>query len=619
MTDLLVGGRRITLDPRALLGIGGEASVYRSDELALKVFHGATQIGGSGGRSAGIAAIEARELALKERKITAFPNGLPHSVVAPIDALRTLDGRFVGYSMRRIDDARPLGELLSGRGRERALLCRVLAGLAESLEALHRRDVRVGDLNDYNVLASPSDLAHYLIDVDSYQFAGLPCTVAHERFLAPELYGVDLGRAPRFEPEHDWYAFAVLLFIAVFGVHPFGGVHPKLNTLLKRATARASIFDPAVRIPRGVPRFEILGDRALDWLRRIFEDGTRERPPREALRLEWSVCSRCGTEHARMRCPNCLGPTALVHASDATQPRQYAADSSRDGWATTAATFSDGRIVAAQWSRSLRYLIVRGERLYDESAHLWLEGFDPARTEVRLAGDKLALLRRDQLLILDREGLRGRHRVASFEGQPQIGAAGGAFYFVSDDSLDCDQEPYRVAPVLGGQTWFAVGERLGIVYYQTATLAFFFTFEPGRPGLRPLTLPARPGRQRLAAHFDGGDSALLEILRTEAGREWLELYYIRGGVVRASRRVPRLGDHGIPPLQSKILRGDHVVCASDEGIVTLRVDGDRGTIERETIISGSDVHVDAATTLLTAPGGAIGAVHSTRIVRLDLA
>lgn len=606
MKRLRFEDRTLEVDEKALLGVGGEANVYRAGEMALKLFHPAGAQGG----------VSQAELRLKEQKVARFPHALPSSVVAPLGALRDADGLFVGYAMPLVENARPLGELFAARQRPRAALSRVLYGLAETLAALHAREVRVGDLNDNNVLVSLDSGRHYLIDVDSYQFAGLPCTVAHERYLDPRLYGIDLGRAPRFEPEHDWYAFAVMLFSSIYGIHPYGGVHPRLNTLLKRATARVSVLDPAVRVPRLVPRWEIIPDRPLAWLQRVFEEGGREQPPQGALRLEWSCCPRCGTEHARLRCPECLtghSPSrGAALAAPASQGMSAATQSTRE-------TLVGGPIVAVAVGATLRYQLYREGRLVDESGRVRLEGFDPATTQIGMAGDKLAVLRGEQLLVLDEGGLRLRQRVASFEGRALVETTRSAVYYVADDTLCCDEEPYRIAPVIGGQTWFAVGERLGIVHYRTATLSFFFTFVPGRVGLRPLSIPTRPGRQRLRACFDRSDGALLEIVREEAGREWLELSYIRGGVVRAHRREPLLGPHGLPALTSKILRADQVVCASDEGIVRLRVDVDRGTIDREAAIPDSERHVDAATSLFDAPGGALCAVHSTRIVRLDLA
>ena len=126
---------------------------------------------------------------------------------------------------------------------------RIFASLAAALDALHALGIVVGDLNDGNVLVVGDEIR--FIDVDSMQFGRWPCPVAHERYLAPELYGVDLSAAPRFLPEHDWYAFLVLLFSALLYVHPFGGVHPKLPTLVRRVAAGVSLLSSLVKRPKG--------------------------------------------------------------------------------------------------------------------------------------------------------------------------------------------------------------------------------------------------------------------------------------------------------------------------------------------------------------------------------
>src|SRR6185369_28895 len=120
-----------------------------------------------------------------------------------------------------------------------ARVTELFRALAAGLTQLHAAGVIAGDLNDGNVLARGAE--PYLIDADSMQLAGLPCPVAHERFLDPRLYGIDLSAKPVFDQGSDWYAFAVMLFNSLLYVHPFGGVHTSLPTPQRRAEARHSL------------------------------------------------------------------------------------------------------------------------------------------------------------------------------------------------------------------------------------------------------------------------------------------------------------------------------------------------------------------------------------------
>ena len=168
-------------------------------------------------------------------------------------------GRVIGYQMPLVARrgglrAARAAQVAAGGALERSLteLFQELHGLVEQL---HQAHVVIGDFNDGNVLFKPSPRPSrprgrggqvFLIDSDSMQFGGYPCPVGHERFLDPKLYGADLSTSPRFDDGTDWYAFAVLLFQSLLSVHPFGGTHPKLATLLRRAEARHSIMQSDV-------------------------------------------------------------------------------------------------------------------------------------------------------------------------------------------------------------------------------------------------------------------------------------------------------------------------------------------------------------------------------------
>jgi hypothetical protein len=164
--------------------------------------------------------------------------------------------------------------LSSKKQREGALDAGVtawLVALGRALEALHRAGV-VGDLNDGNVLGAAAG-APYLIDADSYQFGAHACTVAHERFLDPRLYGVDLERTRALSAETDWYAYAVLAFSVLLCVHPSGGARPSLGALMRRAEARVSVLRPEVTRPKVALSPEIAAERLTGGSRRCSTVG----------------------------------------------------------------------------------------------------------------------------------------------------------------------------------------------------------------------------------------------------------------------------------------------------------------------------------------------------------
>jgi len=318
--NLSASGRRIRLEDRDLLGIGGEGRVFRAGDLALKIFFSMTNA--------------------RKTKLAAFPSGLPDAVVGPRELCTDSRGNVVGFAMRALDGAVDIHRLGQRKWRDANMSANdVLATfreLAATVAALHARSIVVGDLNDGNVVVTrePGTPASqqqrkpqqreplpawrpWLIDADSMQFASFPCVVAHERFLDPRLYGVDLAATRALSPESDFYALAVMLFASLLFVHPFGGAHASYSTMLRRAEARHSVLRGDVKLPHSATRPEVLPDDALHWFTDVFDRDARAPLPPALLTTRFTRCT-CGVEHARRVCPACA---VLVAMSGEPSPR----------------------------------------------------------------------------------------------------------------------------------------------------------------------------------------------------------------------------------------------------------------------------------------------------------
>ena len=304
-TTVLLGKTRVRLEDKDLLGVGGEGRVFRRGDQAIKIFFAMTDA--------------------RRNKLAAFPRGLPPRVVGPLDICTDGKGAVVGYAMRALEGAVDIHRVGQRKWREASHMSAhdvlaVFGELALTVAELHARGVVVGDLNDGNVVLTPpaAPLAApwqpYFIDADSMQFAGFPCTVAHERFLDPRLYGVDLERTSALSRESDFYALAVMLFTSLLFVHPYGGAHASYPTLLRRAEGRHSILRGDVKLPNAAMRPDVLPDDALAWFTRVFDRDAREPLPRALLDARFTRC-HCGVEHARRSCPACAVAVALPAAA----------------------------------------------------------------------------------------------------------------------------------------------------------------------------------------------------------------------------------------------------------------------------------------------------------------
>jgi hypothetical protein len=585
-----LAGKQVKVSDAELLGEGGEARVYRLGRSALKLFHPPADP-------------QARRLlGLKVEKLQRFPQGLPAAVIAPTGVATDRAGHVIGYAMPLVEGADDFGRLANRKWRlavlPNARLLALFTELHAVVTALHGAGVVIGDFNDGNVLFAGE--RPYLIDADSMQFGGLPCPVAHERFLDPRLYGVDLAAAPRFDAGTDWYAYAVLLFQSLLAVHPFGGVHATLATLLRRAEARHSVLRSDVALPRLAVPPKVLPDDLLHWFQAVFERDARQAFPPTLLQLAWSKCA-CGLEHARAVCPEChaLGPLAT---------RQVLR--SRGRCTARTAFETSGRVVAAAMQGGLRYAYEEDGVLRREDGSVIATALGGAHRRVVIAGavtwvadgeGRVEKWKGDRLVERAATACRGT--------TPTLAASTSAAWRQEGAWLIEHESGARVGQVLEGQTWLWAGERLGLGFYRAGGLTVAFLLRAGKAGLKQLTGVAWRGRLVHAdATFDARH-ALLSVVTDDGGRDTVHRWlFDEAGALLAQF-------HGGPAGSAAVL-GGRVVLATDAGLVSLKADS--GHLFEGTQFPDTQSFVSAGDELLANADGSLFAVGARDITQLTL-
>jgi hypothetical protein len=562
--DVWIANKRVRLSEASLLGEGGEARVYCSGDRAVKIFHAPGEE--------------------KARKLAAFPRGLPSEIVAPSEPAYDARGRVIGYAMPAVLGHEELARLANRRWREGAVSnaeVSVLFGhLAHVLARLHAANVVVGDLNDGNVLFSPGTSTLALIDSDSMQFGGFPCAVAHERTLDPVLY----GRALDFTPATDWYAWNVLLFSSLLYVHPYGGVHKALPTLLRRGEARHSILRGDVAWPRGAQHARLLSDELLHHFTRVFDGTAREQAPA----LEWKKCD-CGVEHARSACPEC---------KTVTGPRQALRSSGR---CTARTIFSTaGRVLETALRGGVRYVYEENGTVRREDGSVVLDGPAGAGTRFAIEGAST--------WVGDRHGRLTCVRGGKVVERASTGLRGTVPVFTSTYRLEQEwvvehATGARVGQILEGQTWLWSGERLGLGLYRAGGLTHVFLLKAGRAGLAPVRAPVALSGRLVDAScvFDDGH-ALLSAVTERDGRDHsaLWLFDAHGQLVM----------HGEGPGRGRALMGGRVVCATEGGLLSLGA--------TPVLFPDSRDFVGEHDTLLAQPDGSLIVASTNEIIQLSL-
>lgn len=158
------------------------------------------------------------------------------SIAWPTDLLFDKNGNFRGFIMPYIGNAVPIHEVFNPVARQNLtwgdkitpqFLYVVATNIAIALDAIHKKDYVVGDLNSSNVLVN--QLAGItIVDADSFQVIDKHgnkhlCEVGRPEYTPPELQGASLRGTAR-SPEHDRFGLGVLIFqLLRNGNHPFRG------------------------------------------------------------------------------------------------------------------------------------------------------------------------------------------------------------------------------------------------------------------------------------------------------------------------------------------------------------------------------------------------------------
>ncbi|MEU5692289.1 serine/threonine-protein kinase [Actinosynnema sp. NPDC020468] len=225
-----------------LLGRGGMGEVYRAYDTAhdrvvalklLSAVHGADQ--------------EYRARFRRESRVVARLRE-PH--VIPIHSFGEIDGRL--FLDMRLVEGHDLGDLLARGPLDPARAVRIVAQVADALDAAHADGLVHRDVKPSNVLVTPTDFV-YLVDFGIARQTSATATaltasgeiVGTLDYLAPER--ISQGRV---DARTDVYALACVLFTTLTGRRPFevGGTAAQLWAHLETPPPHPSQANP------GVPR-----------------------------------------------------------------------------------------------------------------------------------------------------------------------------------------------------------------------------------------------------------------------------------------------------------------------------------------------------------------------------
>lgn len=611
MSEVLLNGRRLSLNPRSVIGQGGEADVYDiGGGIALKLYKTSTH------PEFHHQPLEQRaansRLRTQQRKLPdllRLAPKLPGRLVVPQTLVYDRSGQSIaGYTMPLIQPAEVLHRYSDRGWRQNGIpserLPIVFRDLHRTIIAAHQAGFVFGDLTDLNILVK--DAEAYAIDVDSGQFGPYPCQLFSQKYVDPLLCQPGIHRlqlVKTMSPNSDWYAYAVMFMECLLYVHPYGGVYrPKAkNAALihdARPLQRVTIFHPEVVYPKPALPLDVLPDELREYFQQVFVKDRREVfSPKILDNLHWRKCSQCGLEHGRAVCPQCKqqAPAAVVQRLTVR------------GQVTARQVFrTSGTILfAAKHHGEIIWLYHEAGAFRREGNKVILHGdLDPSM-RFRLRGADTMIGSRGLLVTLRDSEVISQDPVDSYRQLPVFDANDHHRYWLSQGRLLRDDQfgSFPVGAVLQGQTLFWVGPQFGFGYSHAGQVQMAFTFDAERRGMNDrVLLPRMNGQPIDSTCVFGSERAWFFQSAQDHGRTINRCTVITpAGEIVATAETTAGDGSWLGTIRGKMAVGQSLLAATDEGIV--RVEIVNGHPEVVRTFPDTEPFVDAAVHLFPMVNG----------------
>jgi H/ACA ribonucleoprotein complex subunit 3 len=609
--EVRLGNKRLRLDPSMSIGKGGEADIFSSQGRAVKVFKQPNHPDYKGLPNEQAAAKV--RIAEHQRKLPAFPCGLPSHVVAPEQLVYDSGGnKIVGYTMKQVKAAEVMLRYSERKFRQAGItngqINLIFQDLFATVAGVHQAGVIIGDFNDLNVLVSANEA--YLIDADSFQFKQFLCKLFTARFVDPLLCDARKTSPELIIPYNansDWYAYCVMLLQSWLYVDPYGGIYRpkdkrKLIPHAARPLRRITIFHPEVIYPKPALRYDVLPDEMLHYFHSVFvKDYRGEFPIRELQQVRWTHCTVCQAEHARGICPYCShqAPAAIKEVVTVR------------GKVTASRLFhSPGQILFASYqNQALRWLYHEG-------------GFFKRENRLAVVSGKLEpglqFAIHDTATVIGKEGLMltfssektvpDKQVVDVFGNLTVFGANQARRYWLSNGRLCADGKlgpefPETIGSVLGGQTYFWIGEEMGFGFYRAGNLNVAFVFGAQRGGLNDSVTLSHPAGKLIDADCIFSEGRAWFFTSWQSGGKIINRCQVirKDGTVEATVQADKGEKRWLDAIHGLTALGRMLFCPTDEGIIRAEIQNE--TIAETQLFPDTESFVSADSRLLVAKEG----------------
>lgn len=225
MLSLISKNSNELIETREEIARSGEGIIYKTNKAGFlaKIYHSINQ-----------EKIEKLQVMVDNPPVDPTRTQNHISITWPKELLRDSYDKCLGFLMPEIKNGQTLINVYNPSLRHKKApgfnwyyLHTTALNVALVIQALHHRKYVVGDLKPENLLVNERGLVS-IIDTDSFQISDFRTgkvyysPVTSQEYTPPEMFGKDVQAIKRSE-EQDRFGLAVIIWLLLFGYHPFSG------------------------------------------------------------------------------------------------------------------------------------------------------------------------------------------------------------------------------------------------------------------------------------------------------------------------------------------------------------------------------------------------------------
>lgn len=259
----LEGKGTVTLRPGDHIATGGEGSIYKIGNFAVKMY---------------LDPVRMQQAGMPE-KIKLLAALTHRTIVAPTGVVLNQANQPVGHYLPFVEKGHALSlvftnDFWSKESFDNVQASKLVEGMRETVDFAHQHAALLVDANELNWFALlEGKVDPRVIDVDSWAIGKWPASV-----IMPSIRD---WNSITFDDHSDWFAWAVVTFQIYTGLHPYKGTLAGFDRgdMIGRMKARASVFAPGVKMNRAVRDFSSIPAALLRWYEAAFQGHERSKPP----------------------------------------------------------------------------------------------------------------------------------------------------------------------------------------------------------------------------------------------------------------------------------------------------------------------------------------------------